>query len=161
MAMTARELLIEPVEFLAPEGVLDGLSPDLADRRLAGASHSIAEIVAHLAFWQDWFSRRCGDEDAPMVERAAHGWPAVAPGSWLIVRQHFLDGLSGLVAWADAAGSLETPLAPPIPFPPLGQYTRRDALVHVAKHNAHHLGQVILLRQLAGAWPPPAGSWTW
>ena len=58
-----------------------------------------------------------------MVERAAHGWPAVAPGSWLIVRQQFLDGLSGLVAWADAAGSLETPLAPAIQFPPLAQYS--------------------------------------
>ena len=90
-----------------------------------------------------------------------HGWPAVAPGSWLIVRQQFLDGLSGLVAWADAADSLETPLAPAIHFPPLAQYSRRDALVHVANHNAHHLGQVILLRQLLGAWPPPAGSWTW
>jgi DinB family protein len=159
--MTARELLLEPLEFRAPEPTLDGLSPDLADRRLEGASHSIAEIVAHLAFWQDWFSRRCGGEDAPMVERAAHGWPAVAPGSWLIVRQQFLGGLAGLVAWADAAGSLETPLAPAIQFPPLAQYSRRDALVHVANHNAHHLGQVILLRQLLGAWPPPAGSWTW
>ena len=37
--------------------------------------------------------------------------------------------------------------------------TKRDVLV--ATHNAHHLGQVILLRQLLGAWPPPAGSWTW
>ena len=96
-----------------------------------------------------------------MVERAAHGWPAVAPGSWLAVRQQFLDGLSGLVAWADAAGSLETPLAPAIQFPRSRSTPRRDALVHVANHNAHHLGQVILLRQLLGAWPPPAGSWTW
>jgi len=37
----------------------------------------------------------------------------------------------------------------------------QDWFLHVATHNAHHLGQVILLRQLTGAWPPPAGSWTW
>ena len=159
--MNARELLLEPFEFLAPERALDGLAPDLAERRLEGANHSIAEIVAHMTFWQDWFSRRGAGEDAPMIAHAAEGWPAVAPGSWLIVRQHLLDGLSGLVAWADAAGDLEIPLAPPIQFPPLAHYSRRDALVHVANHNAHHLGQVILLRQLLGTWPPPGGGWTW
>jgi hypothetical protein len=31
----------------------------------------------------------------------------------------------------------------------------------MATHTAHHLGQIIVLRQLLGAWPPPAGSWTW
>jgi hypothetical protein len=39
--------------------------------------------------------------------------------------------------------------------------TRFLALVHVANHNAHHLGQIVLLRQLMGRWPPPSGSWTW
>ena len=97
-----------------------------------------------------------------MVQRAAEGWPAVAPGAWPAVQKQFIDGLSRLTAWADATGdALETPLTPAIEFPPLAHYTKRDVLVHVATHNAHHLGQVILLRQLLGAWPPPAGSWTW
>jgi len=52
-------------------------------------------------------------------------------------------------------------LTPAIEFPSLAHYSRRDVLVHVATHNAHHLGQVILLRQLLGVWPPPSGSWTW
>ena len=159
--MHARELLLEPVAFLAPARALEGLSPELADRRVEGVSHSIAEIVAHLAFWQDWFTRRCAGDGAPMVSSAAQGWPAVTPGSWPVVQQQFVDGLARLASWADAADGLETPLTPAIPFPPLAHYCRYDALVHVATHNAHHLGQVILLRQLLGAWPPPAGSWTW
>jgi uncharacterized damage-inducible protein DinB len=52
-------------------------------------------------------------------------------------------------------------VTPAIEFPPLAHHTVREALVHVAMHNAHHLGQVITLRQLLGAWPPPAGSYTW
>lgn len=36
-----------------------------------------------------------------------------------------------------------------------------DALIHVAQHNAHHLGQVVTLRQVLGCWPPPGGSYTW
>jgi uncharacterized damage-inducible protein DinB len=31
----------------------------------------------------------------------------------------------------------------------------------MAAHNSHHLGQVVLLRQILGAWPPPSGSYTW
>ena len=160
--MNARELLTEPIGFLAPARALEGLSPELADRRVDGATHSIAEIVAHLNFWQHWFIRRADGVAEPMVQRAAEGWPAVAPGAWPALQKQFVDGLSRLTAWADATGdALETPLTPAIEFPPLAHYTKRDVLVHVATHNAHHLGQVILLRQLLGAWPPPAGSWTW
>ena len=43
----------------------------------------------------------------------------------------------------------------------LARYTVGDALAHLAQHNSHHLGQVILLRQLMTPWPPPTGSWTW
>lgn len=160
--MNANELLTEPIGFLAPARALEGLSPTLADRRIDGAPHSIAEIVAHLNFWQNWFIRRVEGTAAPMVRHAAEGWPAVAAGSWPVLQQEFVDGLSRLTAWADAAGdALETPLTPAIEFPPLAHYTKHDVVVHVATHNAHHLGQVILLRQLLGAWPPPAGSWTW
>jgi len=94
-----------------------------------------------------------------MVTTAAAGWPAVAPGSWPDVRARFLSRLQQLAALAD--GDVTRPVTPPIEFPPLAHYTIADALTHVVTHNAHHLGQVILLRQLAGSWPPPAGSWTW
>jgi uncharacterized damage-inducible protein DinB len=96
-----------------------------------------------------------------MVGRAVDGWPSVAPGSWPAIERRFLDVLERAVRLGDDRERLELPLTPPIEFPPLATYTNRDALVHVAVHTAHHLGQVILLRQLIGAWPPPAGSWTW
>jgi hypothetical protein len=37
----------------------------------------------------------------------------------------------------------------------------RDLLVDNHAHNGHHLGQVVLMRQMLGAWPPPSGSYTW
>jgi uncharacterized damage-inducible protein DinB len=61
----------------------------------------------------------------------------------------------------EQCGDLHAPLRPPIAFPPLAEYSIREAFEHVAQHNAHHLGQVILLRQMMQLWPPPAGSWTW
>jgi uncharacterized damage-inducible protein DinB len=31
----------------------------------------------------------------------------------------------------------------------------------IAAHNSYHLGQVVVLRQMLGAWPPPSGGLTW
>jgi uncharacterized damage-inducible protein DinB len=31
----------------------------------------------------------------------------------------------------------------------------RDALEFLAVHTAYHMGRVVMLRQLQGAWPPP------
>jgi uncharacterized damage-inducible protein DinB len=157
--MNLREFLTSPISYLAPDKVTDGLTSDQAAQRSADTGHSVAEIVAHLTFWQDWFYQRCMGRGEPMIGSAAAGWPAIAPGSWSALRGRFLDGLEALAALAD--GDVTVPLAPPIEFPPLAGYTVSDVLVHVATHNAHHLGQVIVIRQLHGTWPPPAGSWTW
>jgi uncharacterized damage-inducible protein DinB len=150
---------MSPVAYLAPEKIVEGLSVSDGDRRIDGANHSIAEIVAHIAFWQDWFYARCTGQARPIVTSAAAGWPEIAPGSWPAVQSSFIDGLRQLTALSD--GDTTRPVTPPIEFPPLADYSIGDALVHVATHNSHHLGQVILLRKLLQAWPPPAGSWTW
>jgi uncharacterized damage-inducible protein DinB len=154
-----REFLLSPIAYLPPHKALEGLSNQVAETRAPGTPHSIAEIVAHLAFWQDWFYDRCAGRPTPMVRSAALGWPAVSPGTWPQISEAFLNRLQQLADTDDAAA--RSRLTPPIEFPPLANYTVADALIHVATHNSHHMGQIILLRQLHGAWPPPAGSWTW
>lgn len=85
----------------------------------------------------------------------------MAPGTWPQVKDRFCAGLEQLVVFGEECRDLDAPIDPPIQFPPLSEYSGRDVLEHVAHHNAHHLGQVVVLRQIIGAWPPPAGSWTW
>jgi uncharacterized damage-inducible protein DinB len=154
-----REFLVSPVAYLAPEKAIEGLTTADAERRLSSVQHSVAEVIAHLSFWQDWFHARCVGAPKPMVGSAAAGWPAVAAGSWPDLQSRFVRQLHQLGALAE--GDVMKPVTPAIEFPPLTNYTIADALVHVATHNAHHIGQVIVMRQLMGAWPPPAGSWTW
>jgi hypothetical protein len=31
----------------------------------------------------------------------------------------------------------------------------------IASHNSYHAGQVVALRQILAAWPPPSGGLTW
>jgi uncharacterized damage-inducible protein DinB len=159
--MNPRELLLDTVAFVPPGRALDGLTPEEAERHVPGVTHSIAEIVAHLAFWQNWFCRRLDGIHEPLVSAAALGWPEAAPGSWEDLKTHFLAGLERVAAHGSPESQLDRPISPAIEFPPLMHYTARDALVHVAHHNAYHLGQIVSLRQAMGVWPPAGGGWTW
>jgi uncharacterized damage-inducible protein DinB len=123
--------------------------------------HSIADILAHVEFWQSWFLKRCRGEQAPFPESAALGWPAVPAGSWSMLRELFLQGTLEAAKFESQPDLLGNPLRPSLEFPPMADYTIRDALAHLAQHNSHHLGQIVTLRQLQGTWPPATGSWTW
>ena len=39
--------------------------------------------------------------------------------------------------------------------------TVKDIVWQTLVHNSYHLGQVVLLRQALGAWPPPSGTDSW
>jgi uncharacterized damage-inducible protein DinB len=156
--MNERDLLIDTTPFMPPGRILEGLSAADAERRAPGAPHSIAEVVAHMVFWQEWFARRAQGQTEPMAGHAAEGWPEVAPGTWEALRSRFVGHLERLSAMG---AERQRAVEPPLEYPPLASYTIADVLTHVAMHNAHHLGQVVLLRQQLGLWPPPAGSYTW
>ena len=156
--MDYREILTETVSFIPPARALEALTTEDAERTVPGAPHSIAQIVAHMTFWQELFAARCEGVAAPMPGAAALGWPDVAAGSWPVLRDRFLAGLDRALA---AGKTPDRAISPAIEFPPLAHFTVGDALVHIGQHNAHHLGQIILLRQLMGLWPPPSGAYTW
>lgn len=147
--------------YLSPLPSLTGLSASHASRRPPDAGHSIVEIVAHMAFWQDWFLDRCDGIATPIPVPASIGWPAVTDGDWDEVLTRFESGFKRALALADDEERAARRVSPAIEFEHLANYTAADVLVHLALHNAHHTGQVITLRQQVGAWPPPAGSWTW
>ena len=158
--MDARQLLVDTHPHLPPAATLAGITDADATRRVAGLPHSIAEVVAHMHFWQTWFTLRCAGTAAPMAATAAHGWPDIGAGDWPLVCGQFVEGLDTL-AVVVAELDPDEPIQPAIEFPMLADYTARDVWEHVAQHNAHHLGQVVVLRQILGIWPPPAGSYTW
>jgi uncharacterized damage-inducible protein DinB len=159
--MNIRHLLVETYAYMPPANILADVSEAEAMRKVSQTVHSIAEIVAHIEFWQDWFLKRSRGEAIPMIQSAALGWPAASNEGWPALRERFLAGLNTAASLADDTQRLEQRIAPEIEFPPLGEYTLADVLVHIAAHNAHHLGQIITLRQLMGKWPPSSGSWTW
>jgi uncharacterized damage-inducible protein DinB len=147
--------------YLAPSAALAGLTADVACHKPANTPHSIAEIVAHMAFWQEWFLDRCDGVATPAPARASQGWPSLRNGEWDTVLARFESGFRRALALADDEARGALPVVPALEFDHLRRYTTHDVLIHLALHNAHHVGQVVTLRQQQRAWPPPAGSWTW
>jgi len=159
--MALREMLLETFVHMPPVKMLEGLSATDAARRPGDGVHSIVEILAHVNFWQTWWLNRCDGRVEPMVAAAKHGWPDAAAADWPRLCEEFTAGLHHAVALSEDGARLDIPITPAIEFPPLSHHTIRDGLMHVAQHNAHHLGQIVIVRQLIGQWPPPQGSWTW
>ena len=133
------------------EKAVAGLPPELRGVRPAGLPHSPWRLLEHMRIAQ-WdileFSRNPRHVSPPFPEGY---WPeGDAPpdaGAWDRSVAAFRADLRAMEALvADPASDLFTP------FPHgQGQTLLREALL-VADHNAYHLGQLVVLRRLLGAW---------
>jgi uncharacterized damage-inducible protein DinB len=145
---------------LQPVDLLDGLSPEQANTRPEGLPHSIAEIVAHLCFWQEWFNTCLLQGYPGLPAEPAIGWPA--PGNWEELRARFLAALAEGERLALASQTLgEALVGADISIPFLVRESLGSWMLHAVLHNSHHLGQVVTIRQLLNAWPPPCGPLAW
>jgi uncharacterized damage-inducible protein DinB len=147
--MTLLQRLFTDLEFAPREHILD-VPFEVAGVRPAGASHSIYEELWHLDDWQT-FVLRMARGQAVRKEYSGTPFPSSpAPQheeEWRELVKHFLEGSNQAAALAGDLERLELPLA--------DGPTVRERLELLAVHNAHHLGKIILLRQLLGAWTPP------
>ncbi len=128
-----------------------GLSPALRGKRPKGADHSPWEILEHLRIAQ-WdileFSRDAGHESPSWPSGY---WPAeAAPSDAKAWDKSVRDFRRDLKAMNDLIADPATDLFARIPHGS-GQTILREALL-VADHNAYHLGQLVLVRRLLGAW---------
>lgn len=148
--------------FHGPAVVLDGIPKEQAHAKPHGLPHSIAEIVAHMCYWQEWFNGCAGSGFNGLPEHAAEGWPAVPPEGWEAIRSRYLAAIEESKRIVAASQQLDEPLLPPgVPIPFLDKESCGSGILHAAVHNGHHLGQIVTMRQLLGLWPPAAGPMTW
>ena len=139
----------------ATKDIFGGLTWKVSGVRPKGASHSIYQLLNHMSFWQEWLVKWLDGENPPVPKHAAGGWPGeVAPAGsreWQRAVRSYRSGLEKLDRQSREADLLAK----------RGKHTRLGLLHAVASHNSYHAGQVALLRQMLGAWPPPSGGVTW
>lgn len=143
-------LIEEWSSFTPASRALDDLTPEQALRKLEGWPHSIAEVVAHMLFWQnhDFATIETGLE--PEVSPGAD-WPAVSQSDWSRLKDEFLSSLEKSRSMTRDDETLARPILG-------GKFTVGARMVWFTGHNAYHLGQVVLMRRILTVWPPPGGG---
>jgi hypothetical protein len=134
------------------EKAIAGLPPALRGAKPAGQPHTPWRLLEHLRIAQ-WdileFSRDPHHVSPPFPDGY---WPKgdapPDPSAW---DRSVAAFRADLRATQDLVADPATDLLAPLPHGQ-GQTVLREALL-VADHNAYHLGQLVLLRRLLGAWP--------
>jgi len=158
-----RFLLTGGRAFVNPNDLLNDLSADAACQEFEGVHHTIARIIGHLDYWQNWvYAGAMGTLNIYPVQNDST-FPAVTPDDWEALRSKFLKRLEDIKALCNDAELMTRPFSQGQDSG--GGHDQRSVgetmLYSVALHNAHHYGQIITLRQQMNLWPPKAGSMTW
>ncbi len=158
-------ILIGDAAAAAPEAIVEGLGDEIVHRAMDGVPRTIYQELWHVAFWLEVSMDWIGGIETPFPAHDADGFPsdeAIRRETWEQLRERFLAGLAAAAAAARDAGRLELAIrCPSRPGMPMRTMTVREQLENMAAHNAYHLGRMVLMRQMLGAWPPAAGGYTW
>lgn len=128
------------------------LAPEFRGKRPAGTPHSPWELLEHLRIAQNDILEFC--ESANYKEKAwpADYWPAdpvpPSPEAW---DQSVAAYRKDRQALQKLATSADIDLSARIPHGSDQTYARE--LLLVIDHSAYHVAQLVLVRQLLGAWP--------
>ena len=133
------------------EAAIKGLPAALRGKRPKGAAHSPWELLEHIRIAQSdilEFSRDAGHVSPAWPDGY---WPKTpAPPNDKAWAKSVRSINSDLEAMCALVADEATDLHAPIPHGS-GQTVLREALL-VADHNAYHLGEMVTVRRLLGAW---------
>ena len=133
------------------ESAIKDLPAGLRGKRPSGASHSPWEVLEHMriAQWDILEFTRNAKHVSPDFPKGY--WPSTqAPPdekTWDKTADAFRADLNAMIGLVE---NESTDLFEPIPHGD-GQTVLREALL-TADHNAYHLGELVVVRRLLGAW---------
>lgn len=136
------EMLSGGGEFLTPQTLLSDLTEEQATALPPASPYSIAQVVAHMHYWQERQLAHQRGEKPPSPNTLEATFAAPPSGTWDTLVQDFLAGIAACRTLAAERAETVSPF-------------RDDTsvaydLAENALHNAYHLGQVALLRQMQG-----------
>lgn len=142
--------------FVALKNTLEGLTADEAAWKPAGADNSIWEIVSHLNYYNYAYVERfkgvdyqypAADNDATFVagEVTNEAWKAE-----IAKLDSILNEFRDLISSAD-----ETKFGEAVSASNTASWA--TLISNINAHNAHHGGQIVLLRKLQGSWDRTKG----
>lgn len=138
---------------------IEGISAGQRGVRPAGLPHSPWELLEHMRIAQSDVLAFCRDPEYTEPEWPADYWPdSPAPPDREAWDRSVAAFRADREAMQELARDAAVDLFAAVPNG-TGQTFLREILL-VADHTAYHVGQLVLVRRLLGAWPGPAESIT-
>jgi uncharacterized damage-inducible protein DinB len=135
---------------VSPLKAITGLDAEIARKRPSKKAHSIWDILHHIVLWQDKTLEAIRGGDVDWTEAHAMEWPSgeslVKDSEWEILRERFDKGLT-------IAELLDTTDLSVI-LPAWSDENAAKAFMVLVQHNSYHIGQIVVLREILGVWPP-------
>ena len=133
------------------EKAIQGLPAELRGKRSEGGEHSPWELLEHLRITQGDILEFSRDPEHKSPKWPEEYWPESQAPANEAAWKHSVEAFrKDLKALCDLISDPSTDLFAKIPHGD-GQTILREALL-TADHNAYHVGQLVLVRQLLGAW---------
>jgi len=155
------ELLRGKGAHVDPIACVEDIDADLAQRRIDGFPHSIADLVFHLNYWMNYELKHIRGERPKYPEHNAESFPA-SPQDWDQLKR---DLSWFLAEFSKLAGSPRTELDRQLQSIHEGDKkvsgTLESVVWQMVAHNSYHAGQIAMIRRAMSAWPPKAGGDTW
>jgi uncharacterized damage-inducible protein DinB len=149
-----------------PIGCVEDISAELAARRVQGFPHSIGQLVWHMNFWMSYDLRRARGERPKYPEHNAESFPPVGTpanaAEWDKMRRDFARLLKEHQEMAKSPrAELDREVEPMHDDHKQRAGTVEAILWQTVGHNSYHVGQIVMIRRMLGAWPPKAGGDSW
>ena len=163
--MTTKEFLLEQFDacydkngwFVALKNALKNLTAEQAIWKTKNLNNSIWEILAHLNFYNEAYLKRFKGIDyvypTENNDETFAGAETVSEEAWQAEIERFDSIMTEWRSLLEAASEDK--------FDATVSATNQSAwgslLAHVNAHNAHHGGQIVVLRKLQGSWDASKG----
>lgn len=160
------ELLHGQASHVDPIACVEDVPAELAAQWVDGFPHSIAALVLHMNYWMNYELRRIRGERPKFPEHAAESWPTadarVDPDEWDRLRRDFAWFLAEYERMARSSSEERERQVESVREGDKKYAGSVEAVLwQMVVHNSYHVGQIAMIRRMAGAWPPRGGGDTW
>ena len=134
------------------DAAVANLQPALRGKRPDHSPHSVWELVEHLRIANEDLADYMERQDHPVMKWPDDYWPPTPEPPSDAAWEESLSAFRGDVQRLKAiAARTDLDLTATIPWGEWRTYLR--TILVAVDHNAYHVGQIVLVRKLLGAWP--------
>jgi uncharacterized damage-inducible protein DinB len=149
-----------------PLACIEDISAEVAARRVEGFPHSIGALVFHMNYWMDYDLRRIRGERPKYPAHNSESFPSrVTPEDateWDRLREEFSALLNAVASLTQLSrDQLDREIEPTHSSHKERAASLEAVLWQLIAHNSYHIGQIVMIRRMLGAWPPRGGGDTW